>query len=317
MTIKGRKHGNGDAPELAQTLRNLGSRISNIIGNAGECTPGIPGLTLYRNTDATAPNSCSYEPSLLVIPQGRKRVEVGKTKYVFGHSRFLLTSVELPVVSRVIEASEETPYLALFLKLEIATVRDILNTEEILVPEASGGIGGMGLGEASVELIRACCRMLDLLGAPRDIPFLAKLVQREIIYRLLQGPQGERLRAIATLGDQNHRTAKAVAWLCANYDKPLRVEQLASIAGMSLATLHRHFRALTAMSPLQYQKQLRLRAARQKMLTAELDASSAAFEVGYESASQFNREYRRHFGRPPIQDIQALRLGRSWNLSPK
>ena len=189
-------------------------------------------------------------------------------------------------------------------------MRDILNTEEILVPAASGGIGGMGLGEASVELIRACCRMLDVLGAPQDIPFLGKLIQREVIYRLLQGPQGERLRAIATLGDKNHRTAKAVAWLCANYDKPLRVEQLASIAGMSLATLHRHFRALTAMSPLQYQKQLRLRAARQKMLSAELDASSAAFEVGYESPSQFNREYRRHFGRPPIKDIQSLRLGR-------
>jgi transcriptional regulator GlxA family with amidase domain len=141
---------------------------------------------------------------------------------------------------------------------------------------------------------------MDLLDVPQDIPFFGKMIHREIVYRLLQGTQGDRLRAIATLGDQSQRTAKAVAWLRANYDKPLRVEQLATIASMSAATLHRHFRALTAMSPLQYQKQLRLRAARHRMLTAGVDASSAAFEVGYESASQFNREYRRHFGKPPM-----------------
>jgi AraC-like DNA-binding protein len=268
----------------------------------------VPGLALYRSTSPTIPNSCSYEPSLLVIPQGRKRVEVGTTHYVFGQSQFLLTSLELPVISQVITASEEEPYLAFFLKLEISTVRDILNTEDVHVPEASSGTRGIATGEATVELIRSCCRLMDLLEAPQDIPFLGKLIHREIIYRLLQGTQGGHLRAIATLGEQSHRTAKAVAWLRANYDKPLRVEQLATIASMSLATLHRHFRALTAMSPLQYQKQLRLRAARHRMLTAELDASSAAFEVGYESASQFNREYRRHFGRPPMQDIQALRL---------
>jgi transcriptional regulator GlxA family with amidase domain len=151
---------------------------------------------------------------------------------------------------------------------------------------------------------------MDLLDAPHDISFLGKLIHREIVYRLLQGTQGGRLRAIATVGDQSQRTAKAVAWFRANYDRSLRVEQFATIASMSAATLHRHFRALTAMSPLQYQKQLRPRAARHRMLTAELDASSAAFEVGYESASQFNREYRRHFGRPPMQDVQAIRIGK-------
>ena len=150
----------------------------------------------------------------------------------------------------------------------------------------------------------ACTVLLD---APQDIPFFGRLIQREIIYRLLQGSQGARLRAIATLGDQSHRTAKAVAWLRSNYEKPLRVEHLATIAGMSRSTLHHHFRALTAMTPLQFQKRLRLHAARQRMLTGELDAASAAFEVGYESPSQFNREYRRFFGQPPIRDIKALR----------
>ena len=149
--------------------------------------------------------------------------------------------------------------------------------------------------------------MMDLLDTPRDVSFFSKLIQREIIYRLLQGSLGARLRAIVTFETRCHRTAKAVAWLRSNYEKPLRVEGLATIAGMSRSTLHHHFRALTAMSPLQFQKQLRLHAARQRMLTGELDAASAAFEVGYESPSQFNREYRRFFGRPPIRDIKSLR----------
>jgi transcriptional regulator GlxA family with amidase domain len=213
-------------------------------------------------------------------------------------------------VSQVITASKEAPYLAFFLKLDMSILRDILNTEEVHVAEKSSGACGMAMGKTTVELVNSCSRMMDLLDTPRDISFFAKLIQREIIYRLLQGNQGARLRAIATLETKCHRTAKAVAWLRSNYEKPLRVEHLATIAGMSRSTLHHHFRALTAMSPLQFQKQLRLHAARQRMLTSELDAASAAFEVGYESPSQFNREYRRFFGRPPIRDIKALRDGK-------
>ena len=313
--VKLRNSNDVDAPKLSQLLIELGRKISNSLGTSGERATGVPGLMLYRCTAPTAPNPCTYEPSLLLIAQGRKRVDLGKTSYVFGQSRFLLTSVELPIVSRVVTASGEAPYLAFFLKLEIATVRDILNTEEVHVPEASIGTRGMAIGEATVELVRSCSRMMDILHAPQDIPFLGKLIQREIIYRLLQGTQGTRLRAIATLGDQSHRTEKAVAWLRANYEKPLRVEQLATIAGMGRSTLHHHFRALTAMSPLQFQKQLRLRAARQRMLTNGLDAASAAFEVGYESASQFNREYRRFFGKPPMRDIQSLRIAN--NATPR
>jgi transcriptional regulator GlxA family with amidase domain len=148
---------------------------------------------------------------------------------------------------------------------------------------------------------------VDLLHTPQDIPFLSGLIQREIIYRILRGPKSARLRAIATRGDQSHRTAKAISWVKANFAKPLRVEDLANIAGMGVSTLHHHFRALTAMSPLQYQKQLRLQAARERMLMDDLDAASAAFEVGYESASQFNREYSRFFGQPPMRDIRTLR----------
>jgi AraC-like DNA-binding protein len=143
---------------------------------------------------------------------------------------------------------------------------------------------------------------------------MSNLIQREIVYRLLRGPQGDRLRGIATLGDQSHRTAKAIAWLRANYSRPLRVEELAEVARMGVSTLHHHFRSLTAMSPLQYQKQLRLAAARERMLIDGIDATSAAFEVGYESPSQFNREYKRFFGQPPIRDIKTRRSSESTTL---
>jgi AraC-like DNA-binding protein len=293
--------------DLTQALHALRIKISNSLGDASERATEVSGLMLYRNVAPTAPSPCAYEPSLLLIAQGTKRVALGKTTYVFGQSRFLLTSLELPVVSQVITASEKTPYLAFFLKLDMSNVREILNTEEVHVPETSSDTCGMAIGETTVELVDSCSRLIDLLHAPKDIPFFSKLIQREIIYRLLQGTLGHRLQAMATLRDQSHRTAKAVAWLRANYQKPLHVEHLATIAGMSRSALHQRFRDLTAMSPRQFQKQLRLHAARHHMLTNDFDAATAAFEVGYESASQFNREYRRHFGQPPVRDVKALR----------
>ena len=168
----------------------------------------------------------------------------------------------------------------------------------------------MSSGEATAEFLNACCRLLDLLESPQDIPFLSGLIQREIIYRVLRRPEGARLRAVATLGDQSHRTAKVISWITANYAKTLRVEELAQFASMGVSTLHHHFKILTSMSPLQYQKQLRLQSARGLMLNNGLDAASAAFEVGYESATQFNREYSRFFGQPPMRDVKAQRQGK-------
>jgi len=218
-------------------------------------------------------------------------------------------------VSQIITASEDVPLLSLLLKLDLAVVREILSLEEFHTPEDSSQGRGVAIGKTTVELLSACSRLMDLLGAPEDIPFLGNTIQREIVYRLLRGPQGERLRAIATLGNQSQRTAKAIAWLRANYAKPLRVDELAAVARMGMSTLHHHFRALTAMSPLQYQKQLRLVAARERMLVEGLDAASAAFEVGYESTSQFSREYRRFFGQPPMRDIKTRRLAGSATIS--
>jgi AraC-like DNA-binding protein len=302
-----RKAQQGNDSRVTQVLKDLAGAINKTLDSAADLSTGVPGLALYRNIAPTAPNPCTYEPSLLLIPQGKKRVDLGKQSYVFGESTFLLTSIELPIVSRVSVASLEKPYLAFFLKLDMSIVRDVLHTEELRIPAPPRGTRGMVLGEATVELLTPCLRMVQLLGAPQDVPFFGKLLQREIIYRLLQGPQGDRLRSVATMANQGYLTAKAVTWLRENFRKTLNVDELASMAGMSRSTLHHHFRGLTAMSPLQFQKQLRLRTARQKMLTEELDAASAAFAVGYESPSQFNREYKRFFGKPPMRDVQALR----------
>ncbi len=296
-----------DDADVTLALKELAVSISKVLDGAADLSTDVPGLTLYRNTAPTAPNPCTYEPSLLLIPQGRKCVDLGKQSYLFGESTFLLTSIELPIVSRVSVASMEKPYLAFFLKLDMGIVRDVLHTEEVRVLPPPVGPRGMVLGEVTLELLSPCVRMIQLLDTPQDVPFFGKLLQREIIYRLLQGPQGDRLRSVATMADQSFRTAKAVTWLRENFEKSLNVDELASMAGMSRSTLHHHFRGLTAMSPLQFQKQLRLHTARQKMLTQELDAASAAFEVGYESPSQFNREYKRVFGKPPMRDVQALR----------
>jgi AraC-like DNA-binding protein len=303
--------------DRARELRKeLASKIAFFIGSKERLSTDVPGLLLSRRTAPTAPTSATYEPSLAVVAQGRKQADLGGTTFIFDESRYLLTSLDLPVICNVIEASEEVPYLCFVLKLEMPVVRELLSREEIQTPALPPESPAMATGETTAELLDACCRLVDLLETPQDIPFLSGLVQHEIIYRILRGPEGARLRAIATLGDQSHRTAKAIAWVRTNYAKPLRVEDLAKIAGMGVSTLHHHFRALTAMSPLQYQKQLRLHAARERMLMDGLDAASVAFEVGYESASQFNREYRRFFGQPPMRDIRTLRSPGAMPLEP-
>lgn len=300
MTIKNTNKNAVPSPDQAHVLRTeLARKIASFIGAQEKLITDIPGLLLSRRTAPTAPASAAYEPSLAVVAQGRKQATLGGTTFIFDQSRYLLTSLDLPVICNVIEASETVPYLCFVLKLEMPVVRELLSREEIHAPEPPSDSPAMSTGKTTAELLDACCRLIDLLNTPQDIPFLSGLIQREIIYRILRGPEGARLRAIATLGDQSHRTAKAIAWVRTNYAKPLQVEDLAKIAAMGVSTLHHHFRALTAMSPLQYQKQLRLHAARERMLMDGLDAASAAFEVGYESASQFNREYSRFFGQPP------------------
>jgi len=274
---------------------------------AGEHPTAIPGLVLFRRT---APSPCyraTYEPSLTVFVQGQKLINLGGTEYLCDGSSFLLSSIDVPVQSQIVKASDEVPLLSMLLRLDMPAVREVLNREDLPEPEPPPQLRGLGVGQTTVGLLGACARLLELLDTPEDMPFLSNLIEREIIYRILRTPQGARLRSIATTGDPSHRTARAIIWLRANYAKPLHMEELAEVARMGVSTLHHQFRALTAMSPLQYQKQLRLQAARQRMLMDGMDATRAAYEVGYESVSQFSREYSRFFGQPPMRDIKSLR----------
>jgi AraC-like DNA-binding protein len=294
-------------PAVIEMRQSLAHRIAAIAGREGEHRTAIPGLSLYYRTTPTSCYHASYEPGLSIFVQGRKRIILGGTEYLCDGSSFLLSSIDVPAQSQIVEASERVPLLCMFLSLDMPTVREVLSRDDVPEIKASSHRQGFAVGETTVGLLGACNRLLELVDTPEDIPFLSHLIQREILYRILRTPQAERLRAIATSGDLSQRTARAIAWLRANFAKPLHMEDLASTARMGVSTLHHQFRALTSMSPLQYQKQLRLQTARQRMLMDGLDASSAAYEVGYESISQFSREYSRFFGQPPIRDIKALK----------
>ncbi len=314
--MKSRKSKPSLLTERVSEIRSqLAQKIAFRLGSAEKMTTAIPGLSLHQRTGPTAPCVAAYVPGIIVMAQGRKQAALGPNTFIYDESRYLLTSLDLPTVSRVVEASQERPALAFALKLELPVVRELLAREDVPIPELPADSPAMTTGAVTVELLSACGRLMDLLATQQDIPFLSGLIQREIIYRILQSAEGARLRAIATLGEQSHRTAKAIAWLKSNYERPLRVEELAHMARMGVSTFHHYFREMTAMSPVQYQKQLRLQAARARMLTDDLDASSAAIKVGYESVSQFNREYSRLFGQPPMRDIRALRSSETSNRS--
>jgi len=290
--------------------KELARKIAARAQLLGENPTAVSGLALYRREQTTPCFHATYEPSLSVFVQGKKRVNLGGTEYLCDGSSFLLSSIDVPAVGQIVEASKKVPLLSMFLRLDMPTVREVISREDLPDSPTSVQSRGIAVGETTVGLLDACTRLIDLLDTPEDVPFLSHLIQREIVYRILRTPQGERLRSIATTGDLSHRTARAIAWLKENYARPLRMEELADVARMGVSTLHHQFRGLTAMSPLQYQKQLRLQTARQRMLMDGIDATSAAYEVGYESVSQFNREYSRFFGQPPMRDVKALRDGK-------
>ena len=308
-------------PAVIEIRRALARKFTAHAHAEGENPTAIDGLALFRHTAPSACHPAMCEPSLSIFVQGRKLINLGGTEYVCNASSFLVSSIDVPIQSQILEASETAPFLGMRLGLEMTAVQEVLSRDDLPEPQAHAAFGaggarlenavsqrrGLAVGEATVGLLAAAGRLLELLDTPEDIPFLVPLLQREIAYRILRTPQGERLRAIATRGDLSNRTARAIAWLRANYTKPLHMEELAGVARMGVSTLHHQFRALTAMSPLQYQKQLRLQAARQRMLMEGIDVTNAAYEVGYESVSQFSREYSRCFGQPPMRDVRSLR----------
>ena len=270
-------------------------------------TTAVPGLSLFRREELTEPVTGMYEPSLCMVAQGSKRVTLGEDTYVYDAQHYLITSVHLPTVVQILEASPEKPYLGLRLNFDLREVAQLMADSHLPPPRTQQSSRGMATGEVTLPLLGAMQRLIDLLGTEEDIPILAPVIQREIIYRLLVGEQGARLRQIAAAGSQSHQIARAIEWLKGNFSQPLRIDDLAEKARMSTSTFHHHFRSMTALSPLQYQKQLRLQEARRLMLAEHLDAATAGFQVGYESPSQFSREYGRLFGAPPLRDVTNLR----------
>lgn len=284
----------------------LADRIARWTSGENRLDTPIQGLTLHRWATPTEPTSYLLGPSICLIGQGRKQVLVGEEAYVYDANNFLVTSVDLPVVAQIVEASSDKPYLGLTLELDLRTIAQFILGIELPSATPPQDRLGIAVSEVSPPLLNAFQRLIDLLEQPRDISALAPLIKQEIFYRLLVSEQGPRLRQIVSTESQSYQIARAVDWIKNNFDKPFRIEELANKAGLSTSAFHNRFRSMTAMSPLQFQKRMRLNEARRLMLTEHIDASAAAFEVGYESPSQFSREYSRMFGAPPMRDIKNL-----------
>jgi AraC-like DNA-binding protein len=307
MMLKQAVNQGSETNSMVVALEALGKSIARWTDKGGLLMTELSALSLARRDAPTEPTSYMYEPSVCVIAQGAKRVLLGDDTYVLDVHHFLITSLDLPTVVQIIKASREKPYLGLILKLDRREISQLMVDSNLPPPRAQQSSRGMAIGEVTLPLLTAFQRLIDLLAAPKDIPILAPIIQREIMYRILVGDQGARLRQIASAGSQSRQIARAIDWLKGHYTLPLHIDDLAAQVHMSPSTFHHHFRALTAMSPLQYQKWLRLNEARRLMLTERLDAATAAFQVGYESPSQFSREYSRLFGAPPLRDITCLR----------
>lgn len=275
-------------------------------GDGMHDTP-IPGLRLVRSDIPTMPMPVVYEPTLCLVAQGRKRVMLGTTAYVYSPARYLLASVDLPVTGSVIDASEAVPYLCLVLDLDMTELSDLVLRHPSPGMDDDAPSAGLALHDTTPELLDAAARLAALLDKPSDIEALAPLVVREILYRLLTDPGSGMVRQMATADSRLNQIARAIAWLREHYSETCRIDEIADMAGMSRSTFHAHFKAVTSMSPLKFRSQLRLQQARRLMVAEAMDAAGAGYRVGYESPSQFSRDYARMFGMPPAKDAGRLR----------
>ncbi|EIA1556148.1 AraC family transcriptional regulator [Vibrio parahaemolyticus] len=294
-------------PSRAFATQKLAKLIDRWTGNANQYDTPISGLRFSRWTTPTPPTSYTHNPSICLIAQGRKRVLLGEESFIYDANHFLISSVDLPIIANIIEASEEQPYLGLIMELDLTEISQLIVDSELAFTQSKEAQKGIAVGELSESLLDAFVRLAELLDEGQNIKILAPIIKREIFYRLLMSEQGTRLHQIVTAGSHSHQIAKAIDWLKNNFVKPLSVGDLASYTGMSKSSFYTHFRSMTSMTPLQFQKKLRLSEARRLMLTENLDAMAATFKVGYESPSQFSREYSRLFGAPPSKDIKSLR----------
>ncbi|GGJ43887.1 AraC family transcriptional regulator [Deinococcus roseus] len=285
----------------------LTDQVLRRTGWAEDVTTLWPALTLHRRVRPTPEAPCLYQPNVTVVLSGQKRVVLAVEQFLMTPGHFLLTSANLPVTPQIVEASPNHPFLAVMLMLDLNALAAFLLNHDLPAPSKRPSQRAIALGATSPELLDAFRRLVALLDTPGDLPVLAPLIEQEILYRLLCTPQGERLRDMAAASGHSHRLSRALRWLERHFRDPLNITDLAEHVGMSPSAFHRLFKDITAMSPLQYQKTLRLSEAQRLMLTQDMDAARAAFEVGYVSPSQFSREYRRQFGVSPISHVATLR----------
>jgi AraC-like DNA-binding protein len=295
-----------EAQRLQASRAELVERMVWAIRDDGVFEP-LPGLHLARLSAPLDKVHSVLEPSFCVIAQGSKEVFVGNSRFQYDPFHYLLATLELPRASQVLAASREKPYLSFRLELDPTLVSAVIVEAGVIAPPRPDDVRAMDVSPLDANLLETVVRLVRLLDSPAEAPILMPLITRELIYRLLTGDQGGRLRHLALQGSSTPSIARAVERLRRDFDQPLQVEQMANDLGMSVSGFYHHFRAVTAMSPLQFQKQLRLQEARRLMLGEDLDAASAAYRVGYNDASHFNREYKSVFGVPPMRDVQRLR----------
>ncbi|HJD96032.1 AraC family transcriptional regulator [Mailhella massiliensis] len=294
---------------------SLKEKVLRHMPETGARATDIPGLSLSRRLANDILENSLYRPCIGVMLQGRKKSTIGTEEYVYGEGQCLVVGVDVPSSFYVVDGTEEAPFLCLSLEVD----RFLLTRLAAEVPPAPAPAHGSSLRGVSVEKVElpvldAFSRLVDLLDTPAQIPMLAPMIVKEIYYRMLLGPQGEFLRRFHTLGSQSTQIAQAVMWLRDNYRSPLQVEELARRVNMATSTFHRHFKEVTSLSPLQFHKRLRLFEAQRLMLSERVDAASAGLAVGYESPTQFNREYKRLFGDPPHRNITRLKNASSGSM---
>jgi AraC-like DNA-binding protein len=288
------------------TVEEFAGLLARNITEDGMIPTPVPRLGLIRASMPTLPLHTLHEPAVCIIAQGRKRVVMGDRALIYDPRKYLIVSVDAACMGEVIEAGPEAPYLCFRFDIDRTLLREVISAAGMAGPEHFAEASAMMLSTANEDLLESAARLVRLIDSPRDIPVLGPLAEREFLFRLLKGEQGRGLAQIAHADSRLNQVHRAIEFIKSRFREPIRVSDVAEAARMSPSALHQHFKTVTAMSPLQFQKQMRLLEARRLMLGERSDAAGAAFAVGYESPSQFSREYARMFGRPPARDVAIL-----------
>lgn len=288
--------------EKRSLLRN---RLQELFSAPGILQTGIKGFSAALRTAPTSNQHCFYKPMAILVLQGKKQTVLGSEKFTYNENQLVVTSIDIPTVGSIVEASPEKPFMTLIFDLDNYVISQLLS--EGSYPQNEAARRGMGIIDADESLLDAFSRLTALVGQPERQKVMAPMIIKEIHYLLLTSPLGDILRTINTKGSQNNQIANAISWMKENYRRPLKIDELAQKFNMAESSFYRHFSKVTTLSPLQYQKKLRLHEAQRLMLAENFDAAKAAYEVGYESASQFNREYKRMFGTPPKTNVNQIK----------